>query len=91
MRNRILNRDQTLEKIVKLVIFDPDASWEIIYEEAVARHEITKKEVKEEIRKRLGGDQPPFHGAGVPKHPLPSEGSGNISIPCPEKSEDEIK
>ena len=83
------SRDQILEKIVKLVIFDPDASWDIIYEESIAEHEITKKEVEEEVRKRLGGDQPPSHGATVPKHPLPSEGSGSISLPRPKNSEDE--
>ncbi len=85
------SRDQVLEKIVRLVIFDPEASWDIIYERSIAIHEITKEEVEEEVRKRLDGDQPPFHGAGVPKHPLPSEGSSGISLPCPENSEDEIK
>ena len=82
-------RDQILEKIVKLVVSDPDVSWDMIYEEAVTKYQITKKEVEEEIRKHLGGDQPPSHGAPVPKHPLPSEGSGSISLPLPKDKSDE--
>ncbi len=91
MRNRMPSRDKVLEEIVRLVISDPEASWHMIHEETVAKYEITKKEVDEEVRKRLGGDQPPFHGAGVPKNPLPSEGSGNVSLLYPESPEDEVR
>jgi hypothetical protein len=72
-------RSQVFEVVVRQAM--AGAPWEYICEGPMQVNRITREEVIEEVRRRQGGDDHPT--AGVPRNPLPSAGSGTVSLTLP--------